>query len=66
MDNIDNNNTYINNLFIKFRFDLLYYYIYYMGYIINLITYILLFGVDLSTLNKKEENKDKVIHQILT
>jgi hypothetical protein len=65
MDNTDNNNIYINNLFIEFRFNPLHYYIYCMGYIINLITYILLFSADLSTLDKEEENKDKVIRQIL-
>ena len=59
---MDNNNTYINDLSIEFGFDLLYYYICCMGYIINLITCMLLFGADSSTLDKKEENKDEVIH----
>ena len=37
-----------------------------MGHVINLVTYMLLFGADLSTLdNKEEENKDKVIYKIL-
>ena len=58
---MDNNNTYINNLFIKFRFNPLYYYLYYIGYIINLIAYILLFSADLSTLDKEEENLNKVL-----
>jgi len=32
-----------------------------MGYIINLVTYMLLFGADLSALDKEEEDKDKVL-----
>ena len=60
-DNIDNNNIYINNLSTKFGFNLLYYYLYYMGHIINLITYILLFSTNLSTLNKEEEDLDTVL-----
>ena len=36
-----------------------------MGYIINLITYMLLFSTDLSALDKEEENLDKVLRQIL-
>ena len=60
-DNMDNNNIYINNLSKEFRFNLLYYYLYYIGHIINLVTYILLFGADLSTLNKEKENLDKVL-----
>jgi len=62
VDNADNNNTYINDLSIKFGFNLLYYRLCYIGYIINLVAYILLFGVDLNTLNKKEENPDEVLY----
>ena len=58
---MDNNNTYINNLSIEFRFNPLYYYLYYIGYIINLVAYILLFSADLSTLDKEEENLNKVL-----
>ena len=65
-DNINNNNTYINKLSIKFRFNPLYYHLYYMGHIINLVTHMLLFGVDLRALDKEEENKNKVLQQILT
>ena len=58
---MDNNNTYINNLSIEFGFNLLYYYHSYIDYIINLVTYTLLFSVDLSALDKEEENLDKVL-----
>jgi cytosine/uracil/thiamine/allantoin permease len=61
-DNVDNNNTYINDLFIEFGFNPLYYCLYYIGYIINLIIYILLFNINSSTLNKEKENKNKVIY----
>ena len=60
-DNADNNNTYINDLFIEFGFNPLYYCLYYIGYIINLVTYILLFGVNLSALDKEEEDPDTVL-----
>jgi len=60
-DNIDNNNTYINDLSIEFRFNLLYCRLYYIGYIINLVAYTLLFSINLSALNKEEENPDKVL-----
>ena len=36
-----------------------------MGHIINLVTYILLFGADSSALDEEEEDKDKVLRQIL-
>jgi hypothetical protein len=36
-----------------------------MGYIINLVAYMLLFSANSSTLDKEEENKNKVIRQIL-
>ena len=36
-----------------------------MGYIINLVTYMLLFSANLSTLDKEEEDLDTVLHQIL-
>ena len=62
---MDNNNTCINNLSIEFGFDPLYYRICCIGYIINLVARMLLFGVDLSALDKKEENKDEVVRQIL-
>ena len=65
MDNTDNNNIYINNLSIEFRFNPLHRRICCMGYIINLITYMLLFGADLSALDKKKENKNKIVRQIL-
>jgi len=32
-----------------------------MGYIINLVTQMLLFSADLSALDKEEEGKDKVV-----
>jgi hypothetical protein len=57
---MDNNNTYINDLSIEFRFDPLYCCLCCIGYIINLIAYTLLFDADLSTLDKEEENLDKV------
>ena len=60
-DNADNNNTYINDLSIEFGFNLLYYYLYYIGYIINLVAYILLFSVNLSALDKEEEDLDIVL-----
>ena len=59
-DNADNNNTYINNLSVKFRFNPLYHRLYYIGYVINLVTYMLLFGANSNILNKKEENPDTV------
>ena len=58
---MDNNNTYINDLSIEFGFNPLYRRLRYIGYIINLVAYILLFGVNLSALDKEEENKDKVV-----
>ena len=61
VDNMDNNNTCINDLSIEFGFNPLYYRLYYIGYIINLVTYILLFSANSSTLDKEEENKDKVV-----
>jgi len=60
-DNADNKNTYINDLSMEFGFNPLYYYLYYIGYIINLVTYILLFSVNLSALDKKEEDLDMVL-----
>jgi len=36
-----------------------------MGRIINLVAYMLLFGADLSALDKKEEDKNEVLRQIL-
>jgi len=60
-DNVDNNNTYINKLFIEYKFDPLYCYLYCISHIINLVTYMLLFNVDLSALNKEEENKDEIL-----
>ena len=60
-DNTDNNNTYINDLSTEFGFNLLYRRLYYIGHVINLVAYTLLFGVDLSALDKKEENLDKVL-----
>ena len=59
-NNADNNNTRINDLSIEFRFNPLYYRLCYIGYVINLVAYILLFGVDLSALDKEEENKNTV------
>ena len=58
---MDNNNTYINDLSIEFGFNPLYRRLYYMGYVINLVARMLLFGVDLSALDKEEENKDEVV-----
>ena len=60
-NNADNNNTRINDLSIEFRFNPLYYYLCYIGYIINLVAYILRFSVNLSALDKEEENLDKVL-----
>ena len=62
---MDNNNTYINNLSIEFRFDLLYRCLYYIGYIINLVACMLLFGANLSALDKEEEDLDAAFCQIL-
>ena len=64
-DNTDNNDTCINNLFTEFGFNPLYCRLYYIGHIINLVAYTLLFGADLSTLDKEEENLDEVLRQIL-
>ena len=64
-DNANNNNTCIKELSIEFGFDLLYYCLRYMGRIINLVAYMLLFGADLSALDKKEEDKNEVLRQIL-
>jgi hypothetical protein len=61
IDNADNNNTCINELLIEYKFNPLYCRLCYIGHVINLVTYILLFGVDLSALDKEEENKDKVL-----
>ena len=61
---MDNNNTYINNLFIEFGFDPLYYHICCIGYIINLVACMLLFSTDLSALDKEEESEDKVVRKI--
>lgn len=36
-----------------------------MGHIINLVARMLLFGADSSALDKEEENKDEILHQIL-
>ena len=36
-----------------------------MGYVINLVAYILLFSANLSALNKEEEDLDAVLRQIL-
>ena len=60
-NNADNNNTRINDLSIEFRFNPLYYYLYYIGHIINLVAYILLFSVNLSALDKEEEDLDIVL-----
>ena len=60
-DNADNNNTCINDLSKEFRFNPLYRRLYYIGHIINLVAYTLLFGADLSALDKEEENLDKVL-----
>ena len=62
---MDNNNTYINDLSIEFRFNPLYRRLRYIGYIINLVAYILLFGVNLSALYKEEEDLDMVLRYIL-
>ena len=60
-DNADNNNTYINELSIEFKFNPLYRRLRYIGYIINLVTYMLLFSVDSRALDKEEENEDKIL-----
>jgi len=65
VDNINNNNTCIKELSIEFRFNLLHCRLYYMGYIINLVARMLLFGADSSALDKEEEDKDEVLQQIL-
>jgi len=36
-----------------------------MGYIINLVARMLLFGADSSALDKEKEDKDEVLRQIL-
>ena len=54
-NNADNNNTRINDLSIEFRFNPLYRRLYYIGHIINLVAYILLFSVNLSALDKEED-----------
>ena len=64
-DNANNNNTCINELSIEFGFNLLYHRLRYIGYVINLVARILLFGADSSALDKEEENEDKVLRQIL-
>jgi len=64
-DNVNNNNTYIKELFIEFGFDPLYYHLCCMGHIINLVARMLLFGADSSALDKEEEDKDEVLRQIL-
>jgi len=64
-DNANNNNTCIKELSIEFGFNPLYYYLRYMGHIINLVACMLLFGADSSALDKEEEDKDKVLQQIL-
>ena len=58
---MDNNDTCINELSIEYKFDLLYCRLCYMGYIINLVTYMLLFGADLSALDEEEENEDEIL-----
>ena len=58
---MDNNNIYINDLSIGFGFNPLYRRIRYIGYIINLVIHILLFGANLSALDKEEEDKDEVV-----
>ena len=63
-DNADNNNTYINDLSIELGFNPLYYRLYYIGHVINLVARMLLFGVDLSALDKEEESEDKVVRKI--
>ena len=62
---MDNNDTYINDLSIEFGFNPLYRRFRYIGHVINLVARMLLFGVDLSALDKEEENKDKVVCKIL-
>jgi len=64
-DNAKNNNTCIKELSIKFGFNPLYYRLYCMGYIINLVARMLLFGADSSALDKEEEDEDEVLRQIL-
>ena len=60
-NNADNNDTCIDDLSKEFGFDPLYRRLRYMGHIINLVARTLLFGADLSALNKEEENPDKVL-----
>jgi hypothetical protein len=60
-DNADNNNTCINELLIEYKFNPLYRRLYCIGHVINLVACMLLFGVDLSALDKEEENEDKVL-----
>jgi len=64
-DNANNNNTCIKELSIEFGFNPLHCRLRYIGYIINLVARMLLFGADSSALDKKEEDKDKVLRQIL-
>jgi len=52
---------HIKELSIEFGFNPLYYRLYYIGHIINLVACMLLFGADLSALDKKKEDKDKVL-----
>ena len=47
LDNILNNNITIKAIIKAFRFNLIKYYLRYLGYIINLIAYYLLFRFDL-------------------
>ena len=60
-DNVDNNDTCIDDLSIEFGFDPLHCRLHCMGYVINLVAYTLLFGVDLSALDKEEENLNEVL-----
>ena len=46
LNNVLNNNTAIKAIIKAFRFDFIKYYLYCLGYIINLIIYYLLFGFD--------------------
>ena len=60
-DNVDNNDTYINDLSIEFGFNPLYYCLCCMGHIINLVARMLLFGANLSALDEEEEDPDAVL-----
>jgi len=64
-DNANNNDICIKELSIEFGFNPLYRCLRYMGHIINLVARMLLFGADSSALDKEEEDKDKVLRQIL-